>query len=135
MRVTPTRASPRVMIGKSLLRIYGRTSLYSGQHTRYSSHRKMTPYGRIYSVDRIDERSGRYTAWRRRTCNTDSVSIPCTICTVHADSVACNMLTQLQHSVSVLSACATRTQYRAARQTLPHGPDQAGRAAGPRPGY
>ena len=80
MRVTPTRASPRVMIGKSLLRIYGRTSLYSGQHTRYSSHRKMTPYGRIYSVYRIDERSGRYTAWRRRTCNTDSVSIPCTIC-------------------------------------------------------
>ena len=53
----------------------------------------------------------RYTAWRRRTCNTDSVSIPCKIRTVHVNSVACTMLAWLQHSVSVLSACATRTQY------------------------
>ena len=49
--------------------------------------------------------------------------------TVHADSVACTMLARLQHSVSVLSACAMRTQYRAARETPPHGP---GRPVGPR---
>ena len=72
----------------------------------------MTPCGRIYAVYRFDERSVRYTAWRRRTCNTDSVNIPSKIRTVHADSVACTMLARLQHSVSVLSACATRTQYR-----------------------
>ena len=82
----------------------------------------MTQCGRIYAVYSIDERSGRYTAWRRRTCNTDSVSIPCKIRTVHADSVACTMLARLQHSVSVLSACATRTQYRVAHETPPHTP-------------
>ena len=79
---TSLASSPGLVIGGRGKR---RPGIHCVRMRRYY-HRKMTPCGRIYAVYRIDERSGRYTAWRRRTCNTDSVSIPCKIRTVHADS-------------------------------------------------
>ena len=117
-----------ISISLSMCTTHGRRESSQGnkcKHDRYI-HRKVTPRGRIYAVYHIDERNGRYTAWRRRTSNTDSVSIPCEIRTVHADSVACTMLALCLHGYniryrSVLSACATRTQYRGG-ETPPHGP-------------
>ena len=53
----------------------------------------MTSCRRIYAVYRNDERSGRYTACRRRSCSTDSVNTPCKKRAVHADSVACTVTT------------------------------------------